>query len=289
MASRHVPHRPASASRSRGGSLGIWPWLGLAVIIVMIDQFTKTLILGYYKLGDCDLRDELLQRRAGAQHGGGVLVPGFPPGTRYGALGPTVPALRAALRCSRFAGSRRTRLRLKQLRALSAKRCAPRRPRGARARRTAYRALAVRLTLLPSPQPSPRGRGSNTWGQDSEEERSITALTTAPIAAPRTEQRASPKGFSPLPKPVMRGHTAAVKCNRLHDHRTMSIQAVAAKAGVSVATVSRAFNFPEKVTPGHARAGGARGARTQTTCPTPAPAPCAPSAAACSAWCCPRC
>ena len=29
----------------------------------------------------------------------------------------------------------------------------------------------------------------------------------------------------------------------------MSIQAVAAKAGVSVATVSRAFNFPEKVTP----------------------------------------
>ena len=29
----------------------------------------------------------------------------------------------------------------------------------------------------------------------------------------------------------------------------MSIQAVAAKAGVSVATVSRAFNFPDKVTP----------------------------------------
>jgi len=40
----------SSASRSRGGS--IWPWLGLAVIIVIIDQFTKTLILGYYKLGD---------------------------------------------------------------------------------------------------------------------------------------------------------------------------------------------------------------------------------------------
>ena len=44
--------RSASASRSRGGSLGIWPWLGLALIIVIIDQFTKTLILGYYKLGD---------------------------------------------------------------------------------------------------------------------------------------------------------------------------------------------------------------------------------------------
>ncbi|QFZ87168.1 hypothetical protein GFK26_32520 [Variovorax paradoxus] len=31
------------------------------------------------------------------------------PGRRHGAVGPTVPALRAALRCSRFAGSRRTR------------------------------------------------------------------------------------------------------------------------------------------------------------------------------------
>ena len=40
----------SSASRSRGAS--IWPWLGLATIIVIIDQFTKTLILGYYKLGD---------------------------------------------------------------------------------------------------------------------------------------------------------------------------------------------------------------------------------------------
>jgi signal peptidase II len=30
----------------------IWPWLGLALIIFIADQFTKTLILGYYKLGD---------------------------------------------------------------------------------------------------------------------------------------------------------------------------------------------------------------------------------------------
>jgi signal peptidase II len=30
----------------------IWPWLGLALIICIADQFTKTLILGYYKLGD---------------------------------------------------------------------------------------------------------------------------------------------------------------------------------------------------------------------------------------------
>jgi signal peptidase II len=31
---------------------GIWPWLGLALVILILDQFTKTLILGYYKLGD---------------------------------------------------------------------------------------------------------------------------------------------------------------------------------------------------------------------------------------------
>src|SRR5688500_839685 len=31
---------------------GIWPWLALALVILILDQFTKTLILGYYKLGD---------------------------------------------------------------------------------------------------------------------------------------------------------------------------------------------------------------------------------------------
>jgi signal peptidase II len=30
----------------------MWPWLGLALIIFIADQFTKTLIVGYYKLGD---------------------------------------------------------------------------------------------------------------------------------------------------------------------------------------------------------------------------------------------
>jgi signal peptidase II len=35
---------------SRGGSL--WPWLGWAAIVLIVDQFTKTLILGYYRLGD---------------------------------------------------------------------------------------------------------------------------------------------------------------------------------------------------------------------------------------------
>ena len=37
-------------TRSSGGSL--LPWLALALIILIADQFTKVLILGYYKLGD---------------------------------------------------------------------------------------------------------------------------------------------------------------------------------------------------------------------------------------------
>jgi signal peptidase II len=35
--------------RSGGGML---PWLGLALIILIADQFTKVLILGYFQLGD---------------------------------------------------------------------------------------------------------------------------------------------------------------------------------------------------------------------------------------------
>lgn len=35
-----------------GGSSSMWPWLGWALILVLADQFTKTLILGYYQLGD---------------------------------------------------------------------------------------------------------------------------------------------------------------------------------------------------------------------------------------------
>ena len=31
---------------------GIWLWLGLALVVILIDQFTKTLILGYYQYGD---------------------------------------------------------------------------------------------------------------------------------------------------------------------------------------------------------------------------------------------
>ncbi|OYZ76180.1 MAG: signal peptidase II [Polaromonas sp. 24-62-144] len=35
--------------KSSGGML---PWLGLALLLVIVDQFTKVLILGYYRLGD---------------------------------------------------------------------------------------------------------------------------------------------------------------------------------------------------------------------------------------------
>ena len=43
---------PKSSYSSRSTLQGMLPWLILAVIIILADQFTKTLILGYYKLGD---------------------------------------------------------------------------------------------------------------------------------------------------------------------------------------------------------------------------------------------
>ena len=41
-----------TATSSAPMSAGLLPWLGLALILVIADQFTKVLILGYYKLGD---------------------------------------------------------------------------------------------------------------------------------------------------------------------------------------------------------------------------------------------
>lgn len=40
----------AKVMRPSGG--GMVPWLALAMIILIADQFTKVLIVGYYKLGD---------------------------------------------------------------------------------------------------------------------------------------------------------------------------------------------------------------------------------------------
>ncbi|MDR7308682.1 signal peptidase II [Rhodoferax saidenbachensis] len=35
-----------------GGNNSLWQWLGLAFIVLLVDQFTKVLIVGYYHLGD---------------------------------------------------------------------------------------------------------------------------------------------------------------------------------------------------------------------------------------------
>jgi signal peptidase II len=42
----------ARAGKSFGGGFGLLHWMGLALVIVLADQFTKVLILGYYRLGD---------------------------------------------------------------------------------------------------------------------------------------------------------------------------------------------------------------------------------------------
>jgi signal peptidase II len=39
------------AGKSSKGS-PLLPWLGIALVIILLDQFTKTLILGYFQLGD---------------------------------------------------------------------------------------------------------------------------------------------------------------------------------------------------------------------------------------------
>jgi signal peptidase II len=40
------------ARGSSSGTSGMLPWLGLALIILIEDQFTKVLVLGYYRYGD---------------------------------------------------------------------------------------------------------------------------------------------------------------------------------------------------------------------------------------------
>jgi len=45
--------RSSSArSKSSGGSTNLWVWLGLAAVVILLDQFSKTLILGFFELGD---------------------------------------------------------------------------------------------------------------------------------------------------------------------------------------------------------------------------------------------
>jgi signal peptidase II len=42
----------ARGAKSAGSGSGLLQWLGLAFIIVLADQFTKVLVVGYYHLGD---------------------------------------------------------------------------------------------------------------------------------------------------------------------------------------------------------------------------------------------
>jgi signal peptidase II len=38
--------------KSSSGWSGLWPWLGIALVIFLLDQFTKTLIVGFFQHGD---------------------------------------------------------------------------------------------------------------------------------------------------------------------------------------------------------------------------------------------
>ena len=44
--------RSGGIGLQKSGGSGLLLWLGLAFIIVLIDQFTKVLVVGYYHLGD---------------------------------------------------------------------------------------------------------------------------------------------------------------------------------------------------------------------------------------------
>ena len=42
----------AARGNTAAGGGALWPWLAWALLLLVADQFTKTLILGYYRLGD---------------------------------------------------------------------------------------------------------------------------------------------------------------------------------------------------------------------------------------------
>ena len=52
MATRTAAKTDSRTSFKRTSTSTMLPWLGLALILLMADQFTKVLILGYYRLGD---------------------------------------------------------------------------------------------------------------------------------------------------------------------------------------------------------------------------------------------
>ena len=44
--------RKKAGAASSSSSSSLWPWLGIALIVVILDQFTKVLIVGNLQLGD---------------------------------------------------------------------------------------------------------------------------------------------------------------------------------------------------------------------------------------------
>jgi signal peptidase II len=40
------------AGRSSGGAPSLWVWLGLAVVVVLLDQLSKTVVIGTFQLND---------------------------------------------------------------------------------------------------------------------------------------------------------------------------------------------------------------------------------------------
>ena len=44
--------KKSSGAAARGGNQGLLPWLGIAAIIILLDQFTKVLIVGWMQHGD---------------------------------------------------------------------------------------------------------------------------------------------------------------------------------------------------------------------------------------------
>ncbi len=52
MTARRRPAASGFLAPAASGSRSLWPWLGLALALFLADQFTKTLILGYYRWGD---------------------------------------------------------------------------------------------------------------------------------------------------------------------------------------------------------------------------------------------
>ena len=53
MATRTPPKNASRTSLKKMSTTSLLlPWLGLALLLLIADQFTKVLILGYYKLGD---------------------------------------------------------------------------------------------------------------------------------------------------------------------------------------------------------------------------------------------